>query len=83
VGDFPWVLACIPFIHVGFSSWDELGQIRFVGVDGFDPIIEELVSVRSDLGFMDVYGLGIHWVQKWLGLIRVLGPFPLRIYQKS
>ena len=79
MGDFP----CITFIRVGFLSCDALGQIRFVGVDGFDPIMEKLVSVRSDLGLIDVHGLGIHWVKKWLGLIRVLDPFPERICKKS
>jgi len=32
-------------------------QIGFVVVDGFGPIMEELVSPRSDLDFVDVHGL--------------------------
>jgi hypothetical protein len=57
VGVFPWVLACITFSHVGFSLWDVFSQIGFVVVDGFGLIMEELVSARSDLDFVDVHGL--------------------------
>jgi hypothetical protein len=32
----------------------------FVGIDGFNPIMEELVSARFDLGLVDVHGLGLH-----------------------
>jgi hypothetical protein len=35
----------------------------------------ELVSVRSDLGLVDVHGLGLYRAQKWLGLMRLLGSF--------
>lgn len=52
----PWVLACIPFNHVGFSPWNAFGQIRFVGADGFNLIIEELILARSDFGLDDVRG---------------------------
>jgi len=30
---------------------------------------------KSDLGLVDMNGLGLHGVQKWLGLIGVLGSF--------
>jgi hypothetical protein len=61
---FPWVLVCIPFSHVGFSYWDAFNQIMFVGIDGFNPIMKELVSTRFDLGLVDVHGLGLHGDRK-------------------
>jgi hypothetical protein len=54
---------------LGFHLTIAFGQNGFVGVNGFNPIIEELVLVRSDLGIVDVYGLGLYKVQKWPGLI--------------
>ena len=52
-------------------------QIRFVGVgvDGISPIIEELVSIKYDLGLIDMHGFGLYRVKKQLGLITVLGSF--------
>jgi hypothetical protein len=52
-------------------------QIRFVGVgvDGISPIIEELVSIKYDLGLIDMHGFGPYRVKKQLGLITVLGSF--------
>jgi len=79
---FPWVLACIPFNHVGFSYYNALVQIGFIGVDEFNPIMEEYVSARSNLALMDVYGLELHGVQKWLRLIRVLGSFSYKDLSK-
>jgi hypothetical protein len=37
--------------------------------------MDELVKTGSDLGLVDVHRLGLHGVQKWLGLIRLLGSF--------
>jgi hypothetical protein len=37
--------------------------------------MDELVMTRSDLDLVDVHRLGLHGVQKWLGLIRLLGSF--------
>jgi hypothetical protein len=79
---FPWVLACIPFIHIEFLPWDAFSLIGFVGVDGFNPIMKKLISARFDLGFVDVHGLGLHEVQKWLRLIRVLGSFSYKDLSK-
>jgi hypothetical protein len=61
--------------HVGFSPWDVFSQIRFVGVDGFGATMKELVSIRSGLSIVNVHGLRLYGVQKWQGLIRVLGSF--------
>jgi hypothetical protein len=61
---------------------DAYGQIGFVGVSEFGPIIEELVLARSSLGLVDVYGLGLHEFQKWVGLIRVLGSFSYKDLSK-
>lgn len=74
-GVFPYILACIPFSYVGFSPWDVFSQIRFVGVDGFGATMKELVSIRFGLSIVNVHGLRLYGVQKWQGLIRVLGSF--------
>ena len=79
---FPWILACIPFNYIEFSPWDAFSHIRFVSVNGFNPIMKDLVSVRSDLGLVDVHGLGLHGIQKYLGLIRVLGSFSYKDFSK-
>jgi hypothetical protein len=50
------------FLNIRFSPWDAFSWIGFVGVDGFDLIIEDLVSARSDLGLVDVHGLGLYGV---------------------
>jgi len=44
--------------------------------------MEEYVSARSNLALMDVYGLELHGVQKWLRLIRVLGSFSYKDLSK-
>jgi hypothetical protein len=41
-----------------------------------------LLSVRFGLGLVDVHGLGLHGVQKWLGLIRMLGSFSYKDLSK-
>ena len=44
--------------------------------------MKKLISARFDLGFVDVHGLGLHGVQKWLRLIRVLGSFSYKDLSK-
>ena len=58
---FPWVLACIPFNHVGLSPWDAYGQIGFIVVNRFGPIIE-FVLAKSNGDLVDVHGLGLYEV---------------------
>ncbi|KAB5563848.1 hypothetical protein DKX38_003902 [Salix brachista] len=60
VGISPWVLACIPLSHIRFSSKNAFDQIVFIGVDGLNPITEELVLTRFGLSIVDVYVFGLH-----------------------